>query len=165
MPIRSRITSLLRRLKKHRYVLRKTVSKHLNKLTDFMLSTPSVRWPLINCIKREYCGTERETPSLVLGVIWISPKLFLHQFINPWNYRKFVPEEVRKLLLSITYWLERIQQPQEPSNRLLIWQPSSKYSALFGLPWGSRAWAWWRFNQSIKTCARLRNEASKTVYL
>ena len=33
---------------------------------------------------------------------------------------KFVPEEVRKLLLSITYSLERIQQPQEPSNRLLI---------------------------------------------
>ena len=83
-------------IEKHRYGLWKIVSKHLNKRTDFMLSTASVRWPLMSCIKREYCGTERNTQSSPWGHVNFTKVIFrpikpvkLTGSLFPKRYAKF----------------------------------------------------------------------------
>ena len=155
-------------IEKHRYGLRKTVSKHLNKRTDFMLSTAySCFCSLtINKLHQERILRYREGNAQS----------------SPWGHVNFTKVIFRPIKpVKLTWSLFPKRSANFYSVLHIHWREfNSRRSRVIG-SWSDsrhqnilncsvcfeagRAWTWWRFHQSIKMCARLRNETSKTVYL
>ena len=155
-------------IEKHRYGLRKTISKHLNKRTDFMLSTAYSCFCslIINKLHQERILRCREgnAQSSPWGHVNFTKAIFRPIKPVKLTWSLFPKRSANFYSVLHIHWKE-FNSRRSREIVIVIWQPSSKYFELFGLLWGSRAWTWWRFHQSIKMCARLRNETSKTVYL